>query len=313
MRACTRTVFAILLGLWAAGAAGAEPAAETPWRFVATGDSRGSDADHSINTYILAEMARAIAAEKPEVVLFSGDLALGPGTVAKFEAWTNVMAPVYQAGARVYPVRGNHDLGDEEAWKTVFGASIPDNGPRGQKDFAYAASNRNALFIGLDTCSSVDPKWVDQLLATNRLPHVFLYGHVTAFHVGHMDSLDNDVKERDALLNSLKKAGGRVYFCGHDHFYHHLRIDDGDGNPDTDLHQLIAGTAGAPLRQESFRDGERGAWVPKEEHSESEYGYVLVEIAGPKVTLTWKHRIAPDAYRKAEEFSYTVKPSERNP
>lgn len=283
----------------------AEPAAEAAWKFVVLGDSRGSGSPE-INVRILTELAAAIAAESPELLLFTGDLAIGPGTRAKFEAWTNALGPVYAAGIRVYPVRGNHDLGDDEAWIEIFGKTIPGNGPPGQKGFTYAVPYRNTLFLGLDTCSSVSPRWIEALLATNRLPHVFAFGHQPAFRTAHADSLDADVPARDAFWKALRTAGGRVYFCAHDHFYNRARLDDGDGNTANDLHQIILGTAGAPLRDTWRYDGDNGPWTPVNECHESAYGYMLVALDGPRVTLTWKHRAAPAAYVKAEEFSYTI-------
>ena len=72
----------------------------TPWRFVAIGDSRG--ASTVINTDIVTELAIAITNDRPELLIFMGDLVLGPGDESQFATWTNAMAPVYQAGIAVY-------------------------------------------------------------------------------------------------------------------------------------------------------------------------------------------------------------------
>ena len=86
-----------------------------------------------------------------------------------------------------------------------------------------------------------------------------------------------------------------MYFCGHDHFFNHAQVDDGDDNPDNDVHQLVVATAGAPgyawcppyVGDNSYFD------VIPVYHAER-YGYVLVEIDGLDVTATWMERQSLD-------------------
>ena len=229
--------------------------AATSWKFIVTGDSRGSD--NGVNTPILTEIAAEIVNQGAEFVVFPGDLVNGYTTPAILESqlthWRNIMQPVYDAGIGVYAVRGNHDLGSEAAWNNVFSGAyaLPGNGPAGEENFTYSVAHRNALVLGLDqyfATHRVNQSWVDAQLAANTLPHVFTFGHEPAFQAQHTDCLDDYVANRDAFWASLGDAGGRTYFAGHDHFYDHARVNDGDGDPDNDLHQYIVGTAGAPLR-----------------------------------------------------------------
>jgi hypothetical protein len=289
----------------------------TVWRFVVTGDGRGSSGANQINTNVMSEIAQATVSEGADALLFVGDLVYS-GNLAAFQQWTNVMAPVYQAGIGVYPVRGNHDLGS--GWTNTFAQYLPANGPSGEVFYTYAATNRSALFVALDqyiTPSRINQAWLDALLASNRLPHIFAFGHMPAFKVTHADCLDDYPNERDAFWNALSNAGARVYFCGHDHFYDHARLDDGDGNPNNDLHQMIVGTAGAPLYAAGPYDGANSIWTPVGQFHEAQYGYVLGEVDGPNVTLTWKHRTAPGVYEASETFAYAVplpgKPGNPNP
>jgi hypothetical protein len=98
-----------------------------------------------------------------------------------------------------------------EVWEAAFGKTIPGNGPPKQLHLSYALPHKNALFIGLDTYAGIDQKWLNGLLATNRLPHVFAFGHQPAFKVGHSEFMcGSNVGARDAFWNSLKKAGARV-------------------------------------------------------------------------------------------------------
>jgi hypothetical protein len=111
-------------------------------------------------------------------------------------------------------------------------------------------------------------------------------------------------------LNLLKGAACRVYFCGHDHFYDHLRADDGDGDPSNDIHQFVVGCGGAPLNTGSYGyNGTNTIWAPTRIWHEVEYGYVMVDIDGPVATLTWYHRTGADTYAPTTEvFSYSLAP-----
>jgi len=279
------------------------------WKFVVTGDSRGGGSGaNEVNTAVLGEMAVAITNEQPDLVMFSGDLVEGyPATQPAFELWTNAMGPVYKAGIPVLVVRGNHDRGT--GWVEVFGADIPDNGPPGEIDLTYWVTNKNAIFIAFDNYTAahqVNQPWLDAVLASNNLPHVFSMGHEPAFSVWHPDCLDDYPAQRDAFWTSLAEAGAKVYFCGHDHFYDHMRLDDGDGNIENDLHQFLAGTAGAPLYVDDPYDGDNGVWTPVRYLHERQHGYLLVTIDEYLATVEWKHRASPGVYTTAETFSYSV-------
>jgi hypothetical protein len=100
--------------------------------------------------------------------------------------------------------------------------------------------------------------------------------------------------------------------CGHDHFYDHARLDDGDGEPNDDVHQYIVGTAGAyPYSWSGSYGGNNGDYVVKNVYHAQSYGYVIVEVDGPDVTLTWMERdhldlYSPGVYRPKDVWSYTV-------
>lgn len=272
--------------------------------FVATGDSRGSD--NGVNSTILAEIAQAIVAEQVDFVLFAGDLVSGSSDSAvlanQLLYWRSIMQPVYDAGIAVYPCRGNHDAGNRGAWDEVFSGSyaLPANGPAGEVNLTFSFTYGNVFVAGLDqyvVLRRINQVWLDQQLAANSMPHIFVLGHEPAFSVDHADCLDDHPVERNAFWNSLAAAGGRFYFTGHDHFYNHARIDDGDPDPTNDLQQYLVGSAGAPLRSwDGPYNGNNGSWTPRLVYHESNYGYLLVEISDLQVTTIWKHRIAPGVF-----------------
>lgn len=299
-------------------AAGHSPTglAAAPWKFIAVGDSRGSD--NGVNTAILTEIATEIVNQGAEFVVFPGDLVNGYTTPAILEGqlthWRNIMQPVYDAGIGVYAVRGNHDAGSEAAWNNVFSGAyaLPGNGPAGEENFTYSVAHRNAFVLGLDqyfAAHRVNQPWLDAQLAANTLPHVFAFGHEPAFKAQHADCLDDYVANRDAFWASLGNAGGRVYFVGHDHFYDHARVNDGDGDPDNDLHQYIVGTAGAPLRDWAPPyNGVNSGMSVEQQYYAKQYGYVVVEIDGLDVTLTWMERTGAGTYTAREVWGYTAVP-----
>ncbi len=281
----------------------------TKWRFIAVGDTRGASSADPVNSTILGELTDQIVSQQAEFVIVPGDLVYS-GSLANFQIWTNAMSKVYQAGIGVYPVLGNHDATDATSFRQVIGQHLPDNGPAGEVNRTYAFSCANVLVLALDTYVNpgrVNQSWVDSVLAANTFPHVFAFGHMPAFKANHADCLDDYSAERDAFWTSLRNAGARVYFCGHDHFYDHMRVYDGDGNADNDVHQLIVGGGGAPLYTSYAYDGVNSVWAPGNVFHENQYGYTLVEVDGLTITLTAYHRTGPNAYAPSgDAWTYTV-------
>ncbi len=301
-----RTLLAALALLATASAALAQT---LPWRFIAVGDTRGGSSTAPINTATLTELANEIVRQNAQFVVVPGDLVYS-GSLSDFQSWKGIMGPVYQAGIGVYPVMGNHDANAVSGWSQVFGPDLPDNGPAGELDRTYAFSLDNTLIVALDTelnLGRVNQAWLDGILAQNTLPHVFVFGHRPAFKANHADCLDDYPTQRDTFWNSLKTAGARAYFCGHDHFYDHLRADDGDGDPLNDVHQLIVGCGGAPFHTTYAYDGVNSPWAPVNLFHEAQYGYTVVEVDGLTVTMTFFHRNETGTYvQTADTWTYTV-------
>ena len=222
-------------------------------------------------------------------------------------AWRNALAPVDDNGIPVYVVHSQYEndvpttalpLG------TAFSAartSCPATALPAKATSLTRLTCSNALFIGLDdyvNIHQVNQPWLNQQLANNRLPHVFVYGHEPAFKAFHTDCLGSEPSARNTFWSSLTAAGAKVYLCGHDHFFNVARIDDGDGNPTNDLYQFIVGTGGStnwPPQLYNY-DGTNAPYTPINLWNITEtYGYLLVEISGPGtndlgVTMTWKQR-----------------------
>ena len=295
------------------------PSAE-PWRFIAVGDSRGSD--NGVNTPILTEIANQIISQNAEFVVFPGDLVDGYVNQTTLQSqlmhWRDIMQPVYNAGIGVYAVRGNHDIGSPAgttAWNNVFSGNyaLPQNGPSGEQNLTYSFAHKNVFVLGLDEYVNnmrVNQTWINGQFAANNKAHVFVFGHVPAFQAQHTDNLDDYPTQRNAFWASIKAEGGRAYFAGHDHFYDHARIDDGDGNYKNDVHQFIVGTAGAPLYSWAPPyTGNNAPYTPINRYHATQYGYTLVEIDGINAKISWWQRMSAGVYQQqGVVFIYTVVP-----
>ncbi|HOO40369.1 MAG TPA: metallophosphoesterase [Syntrophales bacterium] len=173
------------------------------WTFAVIADTQGDgspqiDGKSCINDTVLRAIAEDISREKPDFVLVAGDLVNGwfrnggTGYAIQYENWRKAMAPVYHAGIRVYPIRGNHDSGPErlalpplpshlepppdtpvalkKAFQNAFSESyIPKNGPVDEAGLTYSFPHKNAFIVGLDQFTGgqhkVNQAWLDGQLA----------------------------------------------------------------------------------------------------------------------------------------------------
>lgn len=326
---------AFVVPLLLAGALNVTPAADGPpsrIALVVTGDGRADlhtkrpeDRD-CFNAQVAAEIRDATLREKASALLWSGDLATGtnshcPSFKQQLESWVKVMEPLYEKKVMVLAVRGNHDAHSADSvkiWNEVFSGphSMPSTGPVGAKNLTYSATIGNVLILGIDQYvmgRELSPvPWVQETLRDHGQEHVFAFGHEPAFMSGaHKDNLSANARNRDDFIEALIDAGSQAFFAGHDHFYDHMIATDDKGRS---IHQIVAGTAGAPeyddrgyTQASPGWKTERVAHFPKANGTGDVYGYVLVEVEGPKATLTFKGRTGPGTYVPMDTWSYTVK------
>ena len=342
-QAYSAAIMLFLLLLLCAGRSGAEAQESLPpWKFAVISDTQGDNAERAaksgINDPVMGAIAADIAQESPDFVLVTGDLVNGwfktgvTGYAFQYANWKKAMEPVYRAGIKVFPVRGNHDSGPErivlpplpahleplpdalvllkDAFRKAFSESyIPTNGPPGEEGFTYSFTHKNAFIVGLDQFAArqhkVDQMWLDRQLAENKEVHIFVYGHEPAFQVRHRDNLAFYPQARDTFWDAIGKAGGRVYFCGHDHLYNRALIYDSAGNP---IRQIINGTGGGHLVTWSGIYAESSRI--KSEYSNSDHhGYLLVALEGSRVTVAWKAlslNAGKVSWRILDYFSYAL-------
>ncbi len=331
----------IAFGCGDTNSSAAEPRAI--WRFAVIGDTQGGNRDAKnkscVNDEILGLIAADVAAERPEFVLVTGDLVNGwfrnGGTdySTQYAGWKRAMKPVYGAGVKIYAVRGNHDSGPErlalpplpahleprseslimlekEYRKAMIEPYSPQNGPEKEKGLSYSFIHNNARIIALDQYTrgqhTINQEWLDRQLSDHTQLHLFVFGHEPAFEANHRDNLSFFPERRDRFWDGIGKAGGRIYFCGHDHFYNRALIADHSGNP---LRQIIAGTGGGKLKKwpGSYKENKR---VKGEYHNSDHYGYILATIDGLKVKIEWRAIVDAShrTWRVLDTFSYSAAP-----
>jgi hypothetical protein len=291
---------------------------------------------YGVNIQALDKLAKAVAAEQVDVVLVPGDVALGNGYECKpptpgpnsaksqYQLWRKVMQPVYDSYAKVLPVRGNHEMDRDAimsdwsscrkripveyklltAYKKVFNDPyIPENGPESEKKLTYSYPHKNALFVGFDQITDQfenNQSWFEQVLKKDKREHLFVFGHYPAFAVKHKDCLACYSSARDRFWDAIGGAGGRMYFCGHDHFYDRAVIADSKGNP---IQQVLVGNGGAPFAH--FIGPYMDKKVSGAEHIENVYGYVVVTVDGAKVSSVLKVLDAQSgAWVEKDTFGY---------
>jgi predicted phosphodiesterase len=262
-----------------------------PFSFIAMADSRG--VDNGVNDAVLSTIVDLILQEDAEFIVFPGDLVTGssdPSTLAsQLNHWRDVMAPVYSSdmhGAKIYAGPGNHEIRDaasEGVWQSIF-SELPSNGPPGETYMTYSFDYLNAHFVMLDTNRAGSPHtvnydWLANDLAGVTASHVFVFGHEPAYPAGpHLgSSLDAYPAQRDAFWQLLADYEVDVYFAGHEHLYNHTEVDG--------VHQVIAGTCGAPIYS-----GYGGDF----------YHFALVTVDGPAVSV----EVIDDYGETRDHFEY---------
>lgn len=271
-----RCVIAAALGVIFGGSSLAFAGAPVSFRFAVTDDSRAEGGwgarDNGVATVVVHAIARDIAAQRLDLVLFPGDMASGTNDPQREESmlktWKQAMAPVYDAGIPVYVTRGNHEYRpsrhgaknpDSPVGTFLQSFPMPLNGPAGEKGLTYSFGYKNARFIAFDQYAGRQPgfdntrfapganrgemmnRWVLDEIERSSSGVTFVMGHEMLTPSSHTDCLANDPESRDALLRALGSHNG-TYFAGHDHLYLRGVFTDAEGRR---VPAFVVGTGGA--------------------------------------------------------------------
>ena len=287
MRFCAITLSLILVLLVIAGGCTqsppSSPATTVPtgtvapgngtWTFVVFGDS--PDPADNTTTGVSPELipvAKAIAAEKPDLAIYVGDLINGwelyntspvaGNYPAQFANWMADVSPIYNystgTGTPLYVMRGNHEDGPPgnvtpliDSYLASVASGMPVNGPPDEKKLTYSFTHKGAKFIVNDDYiahnglkETVNQSWVNQQLTGDTRPFMFVFGHSPAYAVENDPedadfSLEIHPAQRDIFWESLVANHVPAYFDGHTHMY--VRAES------QGVQQIVTGNGGAKM------------------------------------------------------------------
>lgn len=201
-----------------------------PLRFVALGDSRSFPKDW-------AAVASAVLRQKPDFVVFSGDMVTDGREDRLWDDEYFGMVPTYFATIPSFYILGNHE-GNSPLVGRLLAAPALDH---------WKQTAGPALLIGIDGAlkwneGSENYKWLEDVLKSSRDKFVFLFSHYPPWTSGrHGASPDHGMIEgRRYLMPLLKKYGATAMIAGHDHCFERSEPPDG-------VTVITSGGAGAPL------------------------------------------------------------------
>jgi hypothetical protein len=270
------------------------------WRFAVCADSRAEAAfgaagyapDNGVNREVLNKLIAQLNKEKLDFLLFAGDAVMGekkqdlkpgePGSLDfELKGWIDLMKKL---NCPWYFSVGNHEAyhdSNADALRRAFkaaGRQMPTNGPANQLQLVYSFDHKNAHFVNLNPYQAgaphhVQTDWLQSDLATAKKDHVFVMAHEPAFSViGEKEKcLEASPPDRDKFWAVMTEKHVDAYFCAHEHVYYRIHPA-----PQSDVWQIIAGVAGAPV------DEIQGQKAPQK------FGYLVVEVNGAKVTYQMK-------------------------
>lgn len=230
------------------------PAAE-PFFFIQLADPQfgmfTGDKDFAQETANLEFAVATINRLRPAFVVMSGDLVNKPGDAAQIAEYHRIMKRV-APGIPVYPVAGNHDIGnvptpaDLAAYIKHFG---PDHYTFRHHDFVGIVLNSVIIHSPQQTANELaaQARWLQGELRRARADgarHIVIFAHHPWFlkTADEADEYFNIPGERRArYLDWFREAGVKHLFSGH---YHRNAIARDGG-----LEAVTSGPVGKPLAE----------------------------------------------------------------
>jgi Icc-related predicted phosphoesterase len=251
---------------------------ETPFRFVAYGDSRFHDPKDTepANPVARQTLVQAIAEVKPAFITFTGDIVYNGYDVNDWKVWDSETSIWRENKIPVYPALGNHDLhGNENVALANYFQRFPDL--KNSRYYSVRAANSLMLVLdsSLDETSGPQGQWLTQMLDTvpGDVDFVFIVLHHPPYtsssdekKYGGGHSSRKHEEELAAMLETRQQhmSARFVVFSGHVHNYE--RHEHGG------VTYFVSGGAGAhpyPI--------ERAPSDPFQS-KEINYHYLLVEV-----------------------------------
>lgn len=218
------------------------PGRDASIRFLAFGDS-------GVGSNTQALVADVMAAQKPDVVVHTGDLIYPAG--ADKDYLLNFYRPYHRLIETAFfmPSLGNHDVATKKGAPFLRHFFLPENGPKDVEAernywFDYGPVRFVALDTNMDAHGGVIPleqmkttiaDWVRETLADNDAKWRIAYFH-QPFYTGSAHSAEGSAYVKEAYLDAFDDSGIDLVLCGHNHLYertapmqHDRIVDPGQG------------------------------------------------------------------------------------
>ncbi len=239
------------------------PAGAAAFRFAVYGDSRSQPSVH-------AQVAAAVRAAGPRLVLDSGDLSADSTSDSTFQSEFFLPARPLLLNVPFYPTLGNHE-GESSLYYRYF-AGLPTGGGTGGVQW-YSFDYGNAHFAVLDTNVGYSPgtaqyQWFVNDMQRTTAEWRFVMTHHPAYSSGTHGS---DPAVDSYLVPLFESYHVDAVFHGHDHIYERS-LKNG-------VTYFVAGGAGAPLYPVN------ATYNPYQKYARSAYHFITVDVNGSTATL----------------------------
>ena len=173
------------------------------------------------------EVASAMAAWRPDLVVMPGDLVYDEGAFEEYaEGFFAPFAPLLRAGVALFPSLGDHDIKTRYARPYFAAFPLPQDGEGG--GYYYSFDWGDVHFAAIDTVTRAFDRdypqraWLERDLGRTRKRWKVVFGHTPPFH-----GRSKDPELPSSLPALLARAGAQLYVAGHYHLYERIGPVDG--------------------------------------------------------------------------------------
>ena len=231
MRNHLRLVFFLLAAVAvAAPAADFNEKPKYPFHFVMYGDIRFTDPSNTRASDPTRRdlLVKEIAQDKPAFVVINGDLVLRGGDPNDWKQWDSGSQPFRDAGVRIFPVIGNHELVNDQTAGNYL-ARFPELSGKRWYSVQYGNCALFVLDSSLDQQGGDEWKWLDDAL--HHLPKQTRFVFFALHHPAITQSSEKLVggghsarPQEQALAGLIEAARARTglpmfFVAGHVHNY----------------------------------------------------------------------------------------------
>jgi len=230
-------------------AAGAD---QTRFTFAVLGDTR---TQHQFHQAVVEQ----IVAQEPDFVLHSGDLVANGHSARGWETFFEIEREL-MARAPLFPALGNHESNAQHYFDLFY---LPGN----ERWYTFDYGNARFVCLQVDGIADFCPgseqyTWLEETLAANTQPWLFVYFHIPPYS-SVQDNLEDGI--RQALTPLFERYGVDVVFNGHKHNYERNEVNG--------ITYVVTAGGGAPLYAMQEREPTQAAFALV-------HHFVLLEIDG---------------------------------